>query len=294
MIKQLSRLGTVSEDKSFSQLTTIRVGGLIKYYFEPKNMYSLIQAIEIINQAGSQYKIIGNGSNLLCSDEFYNGVVIKLNNINHFELNEDILYVEAGVPIITAANFAINNGYSGLQWATGIPAFVSGIIYMNASAYNEAISDVIESVLVYKDGHLEWIDRANLYFGYRESSFQINKDWIIVAANLKLQPADIEDLKSIAIDRNRRRFDSQPYDYPTCGSVFRNTEQRAVWEIIDELGLRGKQINQAQISPKHSNFICNLGGALASDVNDLIDLISKEAKVKHEIELHLEVERFNW
>lgn len=294
MISVLSQLGIVSEDKSFSELTTIRVGGLIKYYFEPKNMYSLIQAIEIIKSEGLKYKIIGNGSNLLCSDEFYDGVVIKLNNINHFELNDDVLYVEAGVPIITAANFAINNGFSGLQWATGIPAFVSGIIYMNASAYNEAISDVIQSVLVYKDGHLEWIEHKDLYFGYRESSFQINKDWIIVAANLKLQAADIEDLKSIAIDRNRRRFDTQPYEFPTCGSVFRNPAQGAVWKIVDDLGLRGKKLNQAQISEKHSNFICNLGGAKAADVNGLINLMIDEAKTKQDIELHLEVERFNW
>lgn len=294
MLKELEAYGLLAYDRSFKEMTTIKVGGAIKYYFEPNNMYGLTKAIEIIEAKQLAYKIIGNGSNLLCSNKDFDGVVIKLNNLNHFEVNDNIMYVEAGVPIIVAANYAINNGLSGLEFATGIPALMGGIIYMNASAYNEAISDVIESVLVYQAGSLKWIDKADLYFGYRESSFQTNKDWLIMAVNLKLEHADSETLKALAIDRNQRRFRTQPFEYPNCGSVFRNLSYKPVWKVIDEANLRGLQIGQAQISEKHSNFICNLGQASADDVNALIEKTISLAKENDNIDLFLEVERFNW
>lgn len=294
MLKELEAYGLLAYDRSFKEMTTIKVGGAIKYYFEPNNMYGLTKAIEIIEAKQLAYKIIGNGSNLLCSNKDFDGVVIKLNNLNHFEVNDNIMYVEAGVPIIVAANYAINNGLSGLEFATGIPALMGGIIYMNASAYNEAISDVIESVLVYQAGSLKWIDKADLYFGYRESSFQTNKDWLIMAVNLKLEHADSETLKALAIDRNQRRFRTQPFEYPNCGSVFRNLSDKPVWKVIDEANLRGLQIGQAQISEKHSNFICNLGQASADDVNALIEKTISLAKENDNIDLFLEVERFNW
>lgn len=294
MLSELEKLGVVKEDKTFKQLTTIKVGGSISYYFEPYNMYSLTQALKLIRSHNVKYKIIGNGSNMLCSDQHYDGVVIKLNNLNHYEINGDEMYIEAGVPIITAANFAINNGLGGLQFATGIPAFIGGIVYMNASAYNEAISDVIDSVLVFKNDELEWISINDLYFGYRESTFQNHQDWVIVAVNLKLYEAPVSELKETSISRNRRRFDTQPFEYPTCGSVFRNLDEKPIWKIVDDLGLRGKKIGNATISEKHSNFICNMGDCKASDVNDLIEEIIQRSKEEEALDLHLEVERFNW
>lgn len=294
MINELQKWGIVKEDKSFKQLTTIKIGGSISIYFEPYDMYSLTQALKYIRNQKVKYKIIGNGSNMLCSDNHYDGVVIKMNNLNHYEINGDEMYVEAGVPIITAANFAINNGLGGLQFAVGIPAFVGGIVYMNASAYNEAISDVLDSVLVFKDEELVWMSVNDLYFGYRESTFQQHKDWVIVAANLKLYEAPVSKLKEIGISRNRRRFDTQPYEYPTCGSVFRNLDELPIWKIVDDLGMRGKQIGNAVVSVKHSNFICNLGNCKASDVNDLIEEIMTRSKDEKDLNLHLEVERFNW
>ncbi|NLC33941.1 MAG: UDP-N-acetylmuramate dehydrogenase [Erysipelothrix sp.] len=293
MINQLEQLGLVALDKSFRQLTTIRVGGHISIYFEPTNIFNLVSAIDIINEHKVAYKIIGNGSNLLCSDEAYDGVVIKLNNINHYEMNDNIMYVEAGVPIITAANFAINNGFAGLEFAMGIPAFVGGVLYMNAGAYNEEISDVVESVLVYRDKQLQWLSKNELEYAYRKSVFQ-EHDWIIVAANLRLVPANSDRLKEISVKRNRRRFETQPFDYPTFGSTFRNLPGKRMWELIDEMNLRGKMIGDAQISLKHSNFICNLGNAKANDINQLIDLMIDHAKEDFDVDLYLEVERFNW
>ena len=294
MIKDLSKWGIVKEEQSFKQLTTLKVGGSIKYYFEPYNMYAFTQAFDYIQEQEIPYKIVGNGSNLLCSDEFYDGVVIKLNNLNHYEINGNEMYIEAGVAIIVAANFAINNGLSGLEFATGIPATLGGIVYMNASAYNEAISDVIDSVLVYRNKSLDWILIEDLEFSYRTSSFQEHKDWIILAVNLHMKEDSVSRLKDLSIDRNRRRFDTQPYTKPNCGSIFRNPPEMQVWKVIDDLGLRGKQYGMAMISEKHSNFICNLGDCRAQDVNVLIEEISHKSKTEMGIDLHLEVERFNW
>ena len=294
MINQLEKFGTVVLDKSFKQLTTIRVGGNIRIFFEPIDIRCLVEAVKIIKANNIDYKVIGHGSNLLSSDKDYNGVVIKLTNLNHFEINDNELYSEAGASIITVANFAINNGLSGLEFATGIPAMVGGTIFMNASAYNEGISDVIDSVLVYKNDSLIWIKNADLEFEYRNSIFQRNLDWIIVAVTFKLKPDNISRLKSISIDRNRRRWENQPIKYPNCGSIFRNIGDFQVWKLVDELNLRGKQIGNAQISEKHSNFIVNLNNCLATDVDDLINLVLTKAKIEKNVDLILEVEKFNW
>ncbi|NLC54802.1 MAG: UDP-N-acetylmuramate dehydrogenase [Erysipelothrix sp.] len=294
MIEQLKAFGNVETDRSFKQLTTLKVGGNVKIFFEPIDIRSLVLGLEIIKKHQLPYKIIGFGSNILCSDNDYNGVVIKLSNLNHFEINDNELYTEAGTPIITIANFAINNGLSGLQFATGIPAMVGGTIFMNASAYNEGISDVISEVLVYKNHSLKWIAAKDLEFAYRNSIFQRKKDWIIVAATFNLKPDSISRLKKISVDRNTRRWQTQPIKYPNCGSIFRNLENYQIWKLVDDLKLRGKIIGQAQISEKHSNFIVNLGNCQAKDINTLIDLICEKAKSEKNIDLKLEVEKFNW
>lgn len=294
MISKLQEYGTVSFDKSFKQLTTLRVGGRVKIYFEPIDIRNFVFAIRLIKEHKYNFKIIGFGSNLLCSDKDYDGVVIRLTNLNHFEINGNELYSEAGAPIATVANFAINNGLSGLQFATGIPAMVGGATFMNAGAYNEKISDVVQSVLVYKDDSLVWIDKADLNYAYRTSLFQEQKDWIIIAVNFVLKEDKISRLKEISIDRNKRRWDTQPINFPNCGSVFRNIDNYQVWKLVDDLKLRGKQIGGAQVSEKHSNFIVNINNSKASDVNDLIELIVDKSKREKNIDLKLEVERFNW
>lgn len=294
MLDKLKDFGTVSLDKSFKQLTTLRVGGRVKIYFEPIDIRNFVLAIRLIKEANMPYKIIGFGSNLLCSDKDYEGVVIRLTNLNHFEINGNELYSEAGAPIATIANFAINNGLSGLQFATGIPAMVGGATFMNAGAYNEKISDVVQSVLVYKNDSLVWIDKEDLNFAYRTSLFQEKNDWIIIAVNFILKEDEVSRLKQISIDRNKRRWDSQPINYPNCGSVFRNIDNYQVWKLVDDLNLRGKQIGGAQVSEKHSNFIVNINNSKAKDVNDLIEIIQNKSKIEKNIELKLEVERFNW
>ena len=294
MLDKLKEFGTVSLDKSFKQLTTLRVGGRVKIYFEPIDIRNFVLAIRLIKEANMPYKIIGFGSNLLCSDKDYEGVVIRLTNLNHFEINGNELYSEAGAPIATIANFAINNGLSGLQFATGIPAMVGGATFMNAGAYNEKISDVVQSVLVYKNDSLVWIDKEDLNFAYRTSLFQEKNDWIIIAVNFILKEDEVSRLKQISIDRNKRRWDSQPINYPNCGSVFRNIDNYQVWKLVDDLNLRGKQIGGAQVSEKHSNFIVNINNSKAKDVNDLIEIIQNKSKIEKNIELKLEVERFNW
>ena len=294
MLDKLKEFGTVSLDKSFKQLTTLRVGGRVKVYFEPIDIRNFVLAIRLIKEANMPYKIIGFGSNLLCSDKDYEGVVIRLTNLNHFEINGNELYSEAGAPIATIANFAINNGLAGLQFATGIPAMVGGAVFMNAGAYNEKISDVVQSVLVYKNDSLVWIDKEDLNFAYRTSLFQEKNDWIIIAVNFILKEDEVSRLKQISIDRNKRRWDSQPINYPNCGSVFRNIDNYQVWKLVDDLNLRGKQIGGAQVSEKHSNFIVNINNSKAKDVNDLIEIIQNKSKIEKNIELKLEVERFNW
>lgn len=294
MKNKLSNLGSLSLDKSFKNITTLRVGGKIKYFFEPFNIKCLVDAIKIIKEANLPIKIIGNGSNILSSDKEFDGVVIKLTNLNHYEINDEELYAEAGSNLITVANFAINNGLKGLEFAVGIPALLGGSIFMNAGAYNQKISDVISEVLVYKDNHLQWLAKDQLEFSYRQSIFQKNTHWIIIAATFKLIEADVDSLKKTSVMRNQKRWNSQPLKYPNCGSVFKNLDNLPAWKLIDQLGLRAHSIGGARFSEKHSNFIINFNDASALDVYKLIKLAQKKALEKEAKSLILEVEQFNW
>lgn len=294
MIKQLESLGKITLNKSFKELTTIKVGGNAFMLFEPNSIDALKKAVKIINDNNFKYKVLGNGSNVLSSDKDYDGVVIKLTNLKHFEVEDEVLYTEAGVSLPFLANYTNNNGLSGLQFATGIPAMLGGAIFMNAGAYKESMSDIVMSVQILKDNELLWLSADKLEYAYRTSVFQKEANWIIVAAKLKLKKFDSKKLKAISLDRNTRRKDTQPLLYPNCGSIFRNLDNVPAWRIIDELNLRGKQLGGAQISEKHSNFIVNNNNSLATDVNELINLILSRVKAEKNIDLILEVERFNW
>ena len=295
LLSLLSQYGEISKDVSFKQLTTFRIGGTAKQLIYPKDSIALAAIVSILKENEIDYKVFGNGSNILCSDKEYNGLIIKLTRTfnNHYFTNNGMI-ANSGCSIIALSFLAMQNGLSGLEFASGIPGTIAGCVYMNAGAYKSSMSDIVEEVEVLIDGKLVWLSNQQCQFGYRKSIFQDHQDWIITNVKIKLTPDDKEKINQLMKDRQQRRMQSQPLEYPSAGSTFRNLDNQFSWQLIDSIGYRGKKIGGAQVSEKHSNFIINVDNASAMDVIQLTDQIKKEIKEKYNLDMIMEVERFNW
>lgn len=295
LYKELEALAEVEENIPLSKMTTLRIGGVARYVVYPENTLSLQGVMNKLNQYHIPYKVIGKGSNLLCSDEPFDGVIIRLDRYlcNAYFDNEHLV-AEAGCSIIALSYEAMKNELSGLEFASGIPGTVGGVTFMNAGAYKSSMADVIDSVSVYRDGKIEWIQNADCGFSYRTSIFQKHPDWIILAVKMTLQKGDQKEIRELMDSRRERRMNSQPLDKHSAGSIFRNPEEIPAWKLIEGAGFRGKRIGDAVVSEKHVNFIVNENHASAKDFIALVTDVQKAVKDKYDIDLYMEVEKFNW
>lgn len=288
-------LGKIEKDISLSTLTTYKTGGIAKLVVYPNNINNLKQLLKLIHKHNIKYFILGKGSNTLFSDKEFNGVIIKLDKLNNFEIKETEIYVESGMILSKLVQASVKNELTGLEFAIGIPGTIGGAIYMNAGAYGNNMSNIVKSVIVLDEKlQIEEIPLEKLKFDYRYSIFQANKNLICVAANIKLEHGNHDEIASKIKENLLKRKNSQPLEYPSAGSVFRNPEGNYAGKIIEELGLKGKNIGGAEISTKHANFIINKNNASSSDILNLIKLVQKEVKDKYKIDLKLEQQLVNW
>lgn len=287
-------IGEYKENISFKTLTTYKTGGIAKLVVYPENITKLQELLKYIKNNNIDYKILGNGSNILASDNTYNGVIIKLDRLNKMTNDNGLIYVESGYKLVSLANEMCKEGYSGLEFACGIPGTLGGAIYMNAGAYLTDIGSVIKEVTVLDENYnIKKLLNKDLDLGYRHSIF-MNKKYIIVSAIIKLEKDDIEEIKALINERKQRRQSTQPLEYPSAGSVFRNPKDMYAGKLIEDLGLKGFTIGGAKVSEKHANFIINYNNASSSDIKNVIEKIKKEVKENHNIDLHEEQEMFNW
>ena len=288
-------LGKIEKDISLSTLTTYKTGGIAKLVVYPNNINNLKQLLKLIHKHNIKYFILGKGSNTLFSDKEFNGVIIKLDKLNNFKIKETEIYVESGMILSKLVQASIKNELTGLEFAIGIPGTIGGAIYMNAGAYGSKMSNIVKSVIVLNEKlQIEEIPLEKLKFDYRYSIFQANKNLICVAANIKLEHGNHDEIDSKIKENLLKRKNSQPLEYPSAGSVFRNPEGNYAGKIIEELGLKGKNIGGAEISTKHANFIINKNNASSSDILNLIKLVQKEVKDEYKIDLKLEQQLVNW
>lgn len=292
----LIQYADVEENESLAKHTTFRVGGKARYLIYPKNHIALTRILDYLEEKRFAYRIFGKGSNLLCSDEDYDGIVICLDRyFSEFYFEEDgTCVVQSGCSLVLLAHEAMKKGLSGLEFASGIPGTVGGAIFMNAGAYLSDMNAIVESVYIYRHGKCLWVNKEELDFSYRHSIFQSNRDWIILGAKLKLAHGESGEIRELMDARRKRRMDTQPLNFPSAGSMFRNPENMQAWKLIEDLGLRGKMIGGAQVSEKHANFVINADHALAKDIMELVLLIQKKVKETYGVDLKMEVEKFNW
>lgn len=296
MIEELTHYGTVLANEPLSRHTTLRVGGPARYLIYPQDSESIQGIINFCHEHGIMFKVIGRGSNLLVSDQPYNGIVIKLDrSFNAITFSDTHVRVASGYSMIRLANELARRGLTGFEWAGGVPGNIGGGVFMNAGAHGRSMQDnLIRVHVIDREGKMFWLTNEECQFAYRTSIFQTHRDWIVLEAEFQYEVGDSEAISQKMEQWRHRRQTTQPLQLPNCGSVFRNPEPHFAGQLIEELGLKGKKIGGAQVSEQHANFIVNIEAATAQDIADLIHFVQKAVAEKYDVELHQEVEYFNW
>ena len=273
-----------------SKHTTFKIGGIADTYVKVTSLSKLSTILKECRESDIDYMIIGNGSNILASDDGYRGVVIRLDgDFRKIALvDDDTVYCGAGATLAALCKFALNNGLSGLEFAWGIPGSVGGAVFMNAGAYGGEMKDVVYSVNhLTKNGEPGRTEKDDLQFGYRTSVYRQNNA-IITGATLKLRKDNPEDIRARMDDYLGRRSSKQPLEYPSAGSVFKRPAGAYAGALIEQCGLKGHSHGGAQVSEKHAGFIINKANANANDVKSLIREV--QTKVYDETGYNLECE----
>lgn len=271
--------------------TSFRIGGNAECFCEVKNIDALKNVILSCNNFGIPYFVIGLGSNLLVSDKGINGVVIKLGGdfCEIKKTDDNILQCGAGVSLAGVCNFAKSNSLGGMEFAWGIPGSMGGAVYMNAGAYGGEIKDVVVSSRYLDiDGNIKEIFAKEHDFSYRHS-FYTNKNIVILDVTIKLYPKNKNEIFYLMQDTMEKRKSKQPLNRPSAGSVFKRPEGYYAAALIEQCGLKGVSVGDAQVSEKHSGFIVNNGRASSEDVLKLIEKVKNVVKEKTGVELQCEI-----
>lgn len=292
------QLGEATDNASFKELTSIKVGGSCELLFKPFNLETLVTSVKYLKENQIPYFIIGKGTNLLVNDRHFELVLINLEKLNNYFIldeddNEIYIYVEAGVNASTISKYLLTLGLSGGEFLSVIPGSIGGITYMNAGAYKRSISELIYSITYCDEkGSLQTVlnKNNNFAFNYRTSSFH-NTTKIITSIVLRiLKETPGENPKEKVKRYLNLKRQSQPLQTYNAGSTFKNNNNCFTWQIIDKLGYRGYKLGGAMVSDKHANFIINYDNASFLDIITLIKMIEYDAKIKLNIDLECEWE----
>ncbi|MEF8680508.1 UDP-N-acetylmuramate dehydrogenase [Bacillus cereus] len=285
-------VGRVLVNEPLARYTTMKIGGPADILIVPKHVAGIEKTLQLVKQYKTKWTVIGRGSNLLVSDQGIEGVVISLGEgLDHLEVEKHKVRVGSGYPLIKLSTLLSRQGLAGLEFASGIPGSVGGAVYMNAGAHKSDISSVLSKALIlFEDGTIAWLTNKELEFSYRSSVLQTKRPGIVLEAEFQLQAGKREEIvRSMQNNKDYRR-ETQPWNHPCAGSIFRNPIPHFAGDLVEKAGLRGYRIGGAQISEMHGNFIVNTGGASAQDVLSLIELIKHTIKDKFDVDMHTEVE----
>lgn len=289
MKEELGKVCKILENENLKNYNTYKLECISSYIVFPSTVEELIKILNILKEYKTKWFVLGNGSNVILPS-YYNGVIIKLSNFNKCKIDGNNINVESGYMLNKLANELSSKGYTGMEWATGIPGTVGGSICGNAGAYKSSMSNIIKDVTLLDNNEVITLNNKELEFNYRDSLLKHRKDLIVLSCNIKLEKGNLEEIKKTIEERTLKRIETQPLDYPSCGSVFRNPEGLSTGKLIDDLGLKGYQIGGAKISEKHANFIINNNNATSEDIIKLIELIKDKIKKNYDIDLVLEQE----
>ena len=297
MINELKEYADISEHASVKNLNTYRIGGTTRYLIYPNSIGDLVNVLKVLKENNIKYFIIGNGSNIVLNSKEFDGAIIKLEKLNGMEFNPELqmAYAEAGVMLPVFVKKSIDAGLTGLEFAAAIPGTVGGTIYGNGGAYNSCIMDYVSSLTVLDENlEIKTIEHEDIEYGYRTSMFKETGKYIILGAKFYLTEGDKESARELIETRFQRRQESQPLEYPSAGSVFRNPEGDFAGRLIESCGLKGYRIGGAEVSEKHANFVINKENATSEDVYKLINYIHDTVLSKTKVDLQIEQEFIDW
>lgn len=276
------------KNEPLSNHCTFKVGGNAKHFIFAHSIESLLEVLEKCKQYSINHKIIGGGSNILFDDMGFDGAIIVYDN-NLKQIDDNLLYANSGCITSELISYCMQHNLGGIEFCAGVATRLGGAIVNNFGAYDSQISDFVEQVTILRNNHLVYLNTADCKFGYHSSIFQNSSD-IILAAILKLPKQDKVTTQTNIINFINKRKTSQPIEHPSAGSIFKRTENVIPAKLIDDCGLKGFSVNNAEISTKHAGFIINKGQASSKDILTLIKIIKQKIYEKYDTLLELEVE----
>jgi len=283
----------VKVSEPLARYTSMKVGGPADFFIEVENAATLTGVLRTLNRYRTSFFLLGNGSNVLISDRGVRGAVIHLAGAFkqvEWRQEDEIVWVRVGAAfaVTQLVREAARKGCGGLEFAEGIPGTIGGALFMNAGAYGSEFEKVIDRVDGFtREGEPIRLSRNEMTFTYRDSHLPVGM--VVTQVQLRLRQEDSAKVTSKVRELVTKRKSSQPSGYPNSGSMFRNPPGDFAGRLIEAAGLKGKKIGHAQISPRHGNFIVNLGGAKGEEVRQLMELARNEVKTQFGIELEPEV-----
>lgn len=280
-LEAIAGVGNVTGNEPLAIHTTFRIGGPADYFVVPEDAKILGKCIALCQEAGIPYFIMGNGSNLLVGDKGYRGVIFHVcRTMDELVIQEQeqgaLVIAGAGVMLARFAKTVSAKGYTGFEYATGIPGTLGGAVTMNAGAYGGEICDaIVWADVMDQDGQIVRLNREELSLSYRHSVI-MDRHYIVLRACFEFVKGDLQQIEEKIASLSQSRRDKQPLEYPSAGSTFKRPEGYFAGKLIQDCGLKGYHIGDAVVSEKHSGFVINKGHATAQEVLDLIHYIQKE------------------
>lgn len=282
----------VKKEEPMRLHTTFRVGGPADLFVSPNSVEEVCKVTALCREEGVPYYIMGNGSNLLVSDQGYRGVIIQFyKEMNDISVEGTLLRAQAGALLSAVANRALSESLTGFEFAAGIPGTLGGACVMNAGAYGGEMKDVLKTVTVLtQEGEVLTLSNEELELGYRTSVI-VRKHYIVLEAEIALSEGKKEEIQAVMDDLKERRITKQPLEYPSAGSTFKRPEGYFAGKLIQDAGLRGFQVGGAQVSEKHCGFVINKDHATAAEIAELIRQVSEKVEAQFGVKLEPEVKR---
>lgn len=284
----------IVKDEPLKNHTTFKIGGNAAYFVTPSDASEIAYALSEAEKYGIRTLIMGNGSNMLISDKGFDGAVIFIGEkMGSIELiGENTVKAGAGALLVKVCNEALSASLTGMENLYGIPGSVGGCLYMNAGAYGSEMKDVVVSCeYIDKNGNICSVNTDEMELSYRKSVF-CETESVIVSVTFSLKKGEKDSIRSKMEECMRKRRDKQPLEYPSAGSVFKRPQGHFAGALIEQCGLKGKNIGGAQVSEKHAGFIINTGNATQSDVSALIELCKKTVFENTGVQLETEIKVF--
>lgn len=282
--------GRVIKDENLKNHTYFKIGGPAKLFAEPEDTLDLKEVIKLVNKYKINYFVIGNGTNLLVSDDGFDGLIIKIGSLfNGVTIEGELVVVSAGVLLSTLSKKVANQSLAGLEFASGIPGYLGGAVAMNAGAYGGEMKDIVHSVkCMNMNGDILEYSNEEMNFRYRGSKVT-DDNLIVLEAKLKLNHGNKEEIFEIMKDLDQKRTSKQPLNLPSAGSTFKRPKEGFAAKLIEDAGLKGLAYGGAMVSDKHCGFIVSYKNASCQEVLELMRIVQSTVFDKFNIELEPEV-----